>query len=350
MTEHTLTRRDAMAGTAAAAIGAAGALSITQRVAATNSGEAELTINGTIPDGTSIDATANEYDTSDSSTPINSQTVTATSSGTLVYDGLEGMGDYYYEITLSVSGDGSATPELETPLVFEVPPNFAYTNYTLSQEWSEKPDGVQIIWDEQRLWKYQPLLQMDAETRDRFDGLYGYVATSEDEDTDVLCYWSKTERVKSLPGGNDTLGSSIGDHDPIYVFVNSDTGELERIVYSGYNLEAAEIQPGTDDLVTQRADSPTHATFTVVNGWHHYRHTPEKTGFFTALKSWPAVRDTWSNNGFGPDTTAVQNPWELTTKNDWRANSGLFSLTDIWISLGKTFGWYGADETDDLRG
>lgn len=356
MTEHTLTRRDALVGTAAATVGAIGGLSVAQRVAATDSGEAELTINGTIPDGTSIDATIDEFDTEGSSSPINSQTLTATSSGTQIFDGLDGSGDYYYETTLSVTGDGSSTPELETPLLFEVPPppppepdDFEFVNHTTSSEWSEKPDDAEIVWDEWRLRKYQPKLQMDSETRKRFDGLYGYVATSESEDTDVLCYWSKVKRVGSLPIGNDKLGSAIGDHDPIYVFVDPETDEIERIVYSGYNLDAAEVRPNEEDLEQGRVDASTHATFTVASGWHHYRYAPDKTGHFTELKSWPAVRDTWQSNNFGPDTAAVENPWQLATASDWRANDGWFSLTDIWLNLGQRLGWYGADEIDDLR-
>lgn len=350
---HELTRRDAIVGTVAATVGAVGGISVSQRVAATDSGEPELTINGTIPDGTSIDATVDEYDTEGSSTPINSQIVTATSSGTLIYDGLEGSGGYYYETTLDWTSDGSATPEIETPLIFEVPPpdpaDFEFIDYTTSKEWSAKPDNAEIVWDEYRLRKFQPLLEMGQATREKFDGLYGYVATSENEDTDVLCYWSKVSDGESLPVGSDTLGSAIGDHDPIYVFVDSETDEIDRIVYSGYNLDAAEIRPGTDDLEQRRADEPTHATFTVVSGWHHYKHTPDASGHFTALKSWSAVRETWRNNNFSPDTAAVENPWQLETESDWRANSSFFSLTDIWLSLGKRLGWYGADETDDLR-
>lgn len=354
MTGHQLTRRETLTGIATAGAVTVGGLSVTQRVAATDSGEPELTLNGTIPSGTSIDATAEEYDTADSSTPINSQTVTATSSGTQIYDGLEGSGDYYYEFTLDWTSDGSSTPELETPLVFEVPPpgpdDFEFTNYTTSQDWSAKPDDADIVWDEYRLRKYQPLLKMDDATRKRFDGLYGYVATSESEETDVLCYWSKVETVESLPGGNDTLGSSIGDHDPIYVFVNSETEEIERIVYSAYNLEAAEVRPDEDDLKqSDRTDSPTHATFTVVTGWHHYRYTPAETGHFTDLKSWPDARSTWLDNNFGMDTAAVENPWQLASATDWRANDGWVSLSDIWLDLGQTLGWYGADNIDDLR-
>jgi|GEM_PF-2517848 len=353
MTEHTLTRRDAIRGAAAATAAVAGGIPMTQRVAATASGEPELTLNGTIPSGTSIDATVDEYDSSSASTPINSQTTTATNAGTLIFDGLEGSGDYYYEITLGVTGDGSSTPELETPLVFEVPPpgpdDFEFVDYTTKQDWSEKPEKADIAWDEYRLRKYQPKLAMDAKTRERFDGLYGYVATSPERETDVLCYWSKVEPVESLPVGEDELGSSIGDHDPIYVFVNSETGEIERIVYSAYNLEAAEINPTADELTQERASKPTHATFTVVKGWHHYRHTPEATGHFTDLKSWPEDRPTWLDNNFSMDATVVENPWQLASEPDWRDNDSWFSLTDIWLDLGQTLGWYGSKNIDELR-
>lgn len=354
MTRQTLTRREALLSIGVAGAATVGGLSAIQRVAATGSGEAELTINGTIPSGTSIDATVEEYDTESSSTAINTQTISTSSIGTEVYDGLEGNGDYYYEVELALNGDGSATPEIDTPLTFEVPPSdpddFAFTNYTNSKEWRAKPDDVEIHWDGYRLWKYQPLLKMDATTRKRFDGLYGYVATSDEKDTDVMCYWSKTETVKSLPAGNQNLSSNVGDHDPIYVFVNNETGEVDRIVYSGYNLDAAEVQPSEDQLKQDRVGSPTHATFTVVSGWHHYRHTPDNIGHFVELKSWPEVRETWLNNNFSLDAAAVENPWELQNQSDWRSDDGLVSLTGIWLGIGEKLGWYGAENTDDLRG
>ncbi len=347
MTGHTLTRREALVATGVAV----GGLSVTKRVAATGSGEPELTLNGTIPDGTSIDATIDEYDTEDSSTPINSQTVTADSSGALVFDGLEGQADYHYEGTLEWSGDGDSTPELETPLVFEIPPNWELVNYTTAQDWSSKPDSVEITFDEQRLRKYQPKLKMSDATGKRFDGLYGYVATSPDQDTDVLCYWSKVKRVAEIDWIDDTkLGSGLGDHDPIYVFVDSETGDIQRIVYSTYHLGAAEARPSEDELETSEySDEPTHPTFTVADRWHHFNYTPDATGHLTELKSWPEVRSTWANNNFGPDAAAVQDPWQLTSTNDWRANDGWFSTTDLWLSLGQTLGWFGADEADDLR-
>jgi len=273
----------------------------------------------------------------------------------IVFDGLEGSGEYYYDGTLDWSGDGSSTPELETPLVFEVPPpapsDFEFVDYTTKQEWSAKPEKADIEWDEYRLRKYRPKLVMDDETKKRFDGLYGYVATSPERETDVLCYWSKVKRTESLPAGTSKLGSSIGDHDPIYVFVNSETDELERIVYSAYNLEAAEVQPDEGDLdPSDLSDEPTRATFTLVSGWNHYRYTPDATGAYQyELKSWPEVRPTWLDNNFGMDAAAVEDPWQLTSTNDWRANDGWFSTTDIWLSLGQTLGWFGADSADDLK-
>ena len=353
-----LTRRETLKLGGAAAVATVGGITLVKRVAATDSGHAELTVNGTIPDGTSVDATVEEYDTEDASTPINTQTVTILDAGTAhAFDGLEGSGDYHYARELVLNSDDAQelTPELESPLFFEVPPpdpdDFEFVDYTSSKEWEEKPDDVEIAWDEYRLRKYRPKLVMDEATRRRMDGLYGYVAKSDEEETDVLCYWSKFDESESLPIGNNALVSDIGDHDPIYVFVDKETDEIDRIVYSGFQLDAAEVQPSEDELETSDfSGDPTHATFEVVSDWHHYRYAPEKIGHLNyELKPWPEVRETWQSNNFGPDAAAVENPWRLLDEDDWRDNDGLFSLTDMWLDVAKSLGWYGADETDDLR-
>ena len=49
------------------------------------------------------------------------------------------------------------------------------------------------------------------------------------------------------------------------------------------------------------------------------------------------------------DAKAVENPWRLVSEPDWRDNDGWFSLTDIWVNLGQTLGWYGSENIDELR-
>lgn len=347
MSETTLSRRDALKGVGATALVAGASLPVmTRTVLATSSGDPELTVNGTIPSGVTIDGTVDEYDTTDSESPINTQTETVDSGGDPVsFSSIDGSNDYEYDITLDATGDGESTPELELPLRFDIPrdpDDFEFVSYT-TEDWDAKPEDVEITWDEYYLRQYQPKVRLPQQSRSGVKGMYGYVAEDENEDTDVLCYWLHLDRFDSLPGGD--LGSDLGDHEPIYVFVDRESGEVDRIVYSAFHWEAGEVEPDEDDLETSRTNFPTHATFEVTETWHHYRFNPERDGEFVELKAWPEVRDTWVANNFGASATATQNPWEMLETDTWREESWV-SLAGVYIRFGQWFGWYGGDEID----
>jgi len=54
--------------------------------------------------------------------------------------------------------------------------------------------------------------------------LYGYVARSNEYETDMLCYWAQLTHQDGLPGVR--ADSHLGDHDPIFVFVDSESGDV----------------------------------------------------------------------------------------------------------------------------
>lgn len=347
-----ITRRDALKQVGAVSV--VGGVSVpvfAGGVSATESGEAELTLNGTIPDTTQIDTSIDEYDTESSDTPIATQTKTHSTGGeTLQYANLDAQPDYYYEFTLDWSGDGSETPELDS-LVFEVPLDFVNVDYTDQLEWEAKEENTIIEFDEQYLYEYQPKLRMSPEVRESQKGLYGYVARSADRDTDVLCYWSQLTHQDGLPGAR--ADSHLGDHEPIYVFVNSESGDVEEIVYSAYHWFTGTAEIGdtpSASLATIRADKPTHATMTVVDPWHHYRFTPGEAAAFVELKSWPEVRETWIRNGFydPADVATIEDPWSIRDSDGWwKKNSVDGRLAGVWARIGDILGWYGADKADD---
>lgn len=349
-----MTRREAVKAAGVVAVAGGGAIPVfSTAVRATDSGEPELTLNGTIPDAASVDATVEEYDTQDASSEVASQTNTFSTGGsTLEFANLDGQNDYYYVFDLALSGDGNTTPELES-LVFEVPQSFETVDYTDELEWRAKRESTTIAFDEQYLYEYQPMLRLNKVTREQYKGLYGYVARSEEHETDALCYWSQLTHQNGLPGVR--ADSHLGDHEPIYVFVNSETGGVEEVVYTAYHWFTGSVEIGDDPsaaLQTEGSDSPTHATFSVVPEWHNYQFNAEQTGALVELKSWPAVRETWVQNGFyePANVEAIEDPWQIREANSWWEEGSIDAqIAGIWANIGDTLGWYGADKADEWR-
>lgn len=319
-------------------------------VSATDSGDAELTLTGTIPDTTQIDATVEEYDTQSASSAISTQTETVTSGGsTTVFGSLDAQADYYYVFDLQLIGNGSETPELDA-LFFEVPLDFADVDYTDELDWQAKADATTIEFDEQYLYEYQPLLRMEPSTREEHKGMYGYVARSDDHETDALCFWTQLTHQDGLPGvSSDT---HLGDHEPIYVFVNSETGVVDEIVYSAYHwfTGSQSITNPSEELQTARAGEPTHPVLSVSEQWHNYSYETDVDGAFVELKSWPEVRDTWLRNEFyaPADVDVIEDPWQIRDSDGWWQPG----TVDSWVAgaysrVGSLLGLYGADEADN---
>ncbi len=347
----TATRREALKQTAVVGAVAGSSLPVmTRMVAATASGDPELTIRGTIPDGTDIGAMVSEYDT-DSSTPLTTQTETITTSGSPTPFGeIAGQTDYDYGFEFTLNG-GSATPEV-TGLLFEIPKNLESSDYTAQLDWRAKPESVAISFDEGYLKRHQPMLMMAPTTREQNKGIYGYVAKSPDRDTDALCYWSQLTHQNGLPFVNSD--SHLGDHEPIYVFVNSDDGSVEEIVYSAYHWFAGseEITTPATQLASSRANEPTHPVLSVSEQWHNYSYDADASGAFTTLKSWPEVRSSWVNNGFfnPANVAAIENPWKMRDLSGWWEQGSIDGMVaGVYAEIGSTLGWYGAEQADSWR-
>lgn len=319
-------------------------------VSATESGNAELTLTGSIPDGTQVDATIEEYDTESSSTPITTQSKTITSAGsTTAYGDLDAQDDYYYLFDLTLGSGGNSTPELDA-LLFEIPPDFTNTDYTEKLEWRAKAEGTTIEFDERYLWKYQPMLRMEPSTREHHKGMYGYVARNEDRETDALCFWSQLTHQDGLPMADSD--SHLGDHEPIYVFVNSDDGSVEEVVYSTFHWYSGSksITDPSEQLQTSRASDPTHAVLSVSEKWHNYSFKPDADGALVELKSWPEVRDTWVRNEFysPANINVIEDPWQIRDNDGWWEEDSLNAqIAGVYARIGDIIGWYGADEADD---
>lgn len=340
-------RRTVLKTTAAAGAAAAVGPRITYNVRATDSGYVEITTSATIRTDTSLDITANE-DIDGDGVAENKQTVSiGDGTNTYALDQLEGAeGEdvtYWWDLSLS-SADGSNTPSLDS-LSVDLPPESASTGTSIDGEWREKPDHVNIYYDKAKLEEYQPLLVMDSETRTRYKAMFGYIAESTEYEYDVYCYWSQLTHQDGLPMVD--ADSHLGDHEPVYVFVEKDTGDVAEIRYSAGHWHAAVLPSEEADLVQARTSSGTHVRLKVHSKYSHHSYAPNSDGVFVDIRSWLSYRDEWIDNGFyeAASEEAVENPARMRSRDTWFDEG----TRDAFIaSFWRQMGAYGFSDADPL--
>lgn len=214
-----------------------------------------------------------------------------------------------------------------------------------------KPDHVSITYDADRLERWQPRLSLSISASEDLTGVYGYVATSDEWDHDVLCYWARyavQTGIVAVPWDAHQY-----DHEPIYLFIDSSASDpappeaLETVAYSGYHHYKASFSPGAADLSGSRqSDADTHVSLDVVNSHHHYRRLDAGEGMFPDLRSWPDARPEWQAYGFYEDTSreAVDAPHTMIDRESWWAEgSSDRRFASLWLALGLD-----TDDRDDL--
>jgi len=202
-----------------------------------------------------------------------------------------------------------------------------------------KPSSVTIDYDADWVQRYAPALRMSLRADRNMTGVYGYRARSENEDYAVAAYWVRYAVQDAI----SPLDSHQYDHEPVYVKV--DSGDVTKIVYSGYHHFAADALAA--DLSFR---SGNHASLDVIAPWHHYRRLDRLSGTVPDVRDWTAARDEWQAYGFYDRTAneAVDNPYTMVggSRNSWWERDTL----DYWG--GRVFaqlGVRGADQRDQLR-
>lgn len=222
-------------------------------------------------------------------------------------------------------------------------------------EWRDKRAGTLIEFDETLLRTYQPSLAMTMDTQEAFVGLYGYVVRNDPEsdlepyDYDVCCYWSQLSIQEGLWFLSED--SHLGDHEPIYVFIDPETEEVDRVVYSAYHHYPAEVSPDSAKFRQERhPDHSTHVVLRVDERWHNYHRDPGRDGTldYPDIDNWLDVRDHWADNGFYEHTSdeAIEDPATMLNRQAWWDED---TLDYKFAPLAHRFGLFGAGEADDLR-
>lgn len=210
-----------------------------------------------------------------------------------------------------------------------------------------KPAHVDLEFDRAFLETYQPCLDLSAVEQNPEDthpsAMYAWKASSREHSTDVGVYWAEYDYQQGIsPFGDD---SHFGDHEPVYVLVDSSTGDVREVVYSAYHwLRGRTTLPPLYD--------ETHPSLSVVSPWHQYS-LGSVEGEFVAVESlggdagladpetettfeeW--LSDEYFHDLFAPGVTV--NPWTMLSRGHWWAEgrngvstNAVFVSSMLWAS------------------
>lgn len=188
-----------------------------------------------------------------------------------------------------------------------------------------QPDHVTIEYDQAYLDRYKPKLAMPYSEQQKFLGLYGWVASSPEHDTNVCVYWASYTHQDGWLGD---LDSHEGDHEPVQVEVDKQTGEVTRVRASVYHWLKGESTP---DAVPMDGSNP---RLRVIKPWHQYTAAgPNETAHAFDIEDLTSEFQGWLDNGLELDLLpgSSTNPWKMQYEDDWwrsdrAASAGLFDL------------------------
>ncbi len=235
---------------------------------------------------------------------------------------------------------------------------------TTAAEPPSRPDHLENVGDDPAiLERFQPSFITNYATRTDIVGVFGWHAeSSEYPDLRATYYWTKYPTQKGLlpsyipfVGGSD---SHFTDHEPIIVFSDVNTDEIQRVICSGYHHFVLDLPASDLELLAREADDPTHPKMRINVNHHHYRNGAglERDGVLpdtiagAKFGSWLDRREPWYDNGIFEETskTAVEDPFSLLEDRTtwWKDGTwDAWAARNIWLR----FGLRGADETDPLR-
>lgn len=200
---------------------------------------------------------------------------------------------------------------------------------------SSKPEHVTIAFDEDLLLRHRPKLRFAGDSQSQFLAMHGWVARSPEYDTDALVYWSEYSHQE----GVTQYDSHPGDHEPVYVFRNSSTGDVESIVYSAYHwMRGSTSAPPLEGG---------HPTLRVVDPWHQYIPTTEQASY-PVLADLTASFEGWLDGGLDEslEPGTVVNPWLMQDREHWWRENGLgFSMDVFIVRVAYLLGIHNADES-----
>ncbi len=200
----------------------------------------------------------------------------------------------------------------------------------LAAHYDAQPEHVTISFDQSYLEQYRPELVLSADAREKFLGMYGWVATSPEYDTNVCVYWCSYSHQEGWLGN---LDSHYGDHEPLQVEVNSETGDIERVRASVYHWIKGETLASEASL----KDGRPHLE--VVDPHHQYT-AATSAGILPEVEDLTAVFQDWLDDGLEDalHPGSSTNPWSMEVRGDWWRREYGVSTNALLVSATKAAG------------
>lgn len=217
---------------------------------------------------------------------------------------------------------------------------------------------------EELLREYQPALASSESARSKLIGIYAWRATPADDspvETEALYYWFKYSHQTGFFSNLIRGGVSrahLGDIEPVIVFRDPASGDVNRVVCSGYHHFAAERSGDELSLL-----DGTHPRLRLIDPWHHYNFlddgedTAGLLGPSAGLNDWLSVRNAWYRDGIYNHTavSAVDDPYTMLDRDFWWSDGTQEQqLYGLWLQLPFDLNFLSAiaspaRASDDLR-
>lgn len=191
-------------------------------------------------------------------------------------------------------------------------------------------ESVSCTYPESEIQNYQPEIvsaHLDIEPSSVYAGKF----RSPDYGTDVYVYWAKYASQEGLTSED----SHYGDHEPVYVYVDDESGDIEKIQFSAYHyLKGEDRDPEMNG---------SHPVVRANNPYHHYSSQTLLSGTLYDTNNFCDGVGDWYDNGWEASKEAVAEPWSMNQKASWwKDNSFGFSATEQY--------WEARQTVSDLTG
>lgn len=167
-----------------------------------------------------------------------------------------------------------------------------------------RPDHVSCSYQESTLEDYRPNLIV-SHLESEPSTIYAQYCTSSERSEDVAIYWA----YYPVQVGFSSEDSHDVDREPVYVFIDSSSGDVNRIVYSEFHyIKGVEESPNLvdDNNPILYVESP-----------HHSYNSSDGSGSYIGLSDFSNVHQGWHDNDWGADIEVTADPYEIDSRDSF---------------------------------
>jgi hypothetical protein len=218
------------------------------------------------------------------------------------------------------------------------------TSSTATASSRSTPEHVTLSFDEATIAEYQPQLVLQSvEPRP----LAFHALHAESSESSLNAVYGFTQYP--YQEGVSEHDSHLGDHEPIIVWYDQSTGDVERVDYSAYHWFRGSLPA---DALAFADDGQQRPIMRVDPTYHHYYgYQGPIPGEQIQLRNLLDSIDSWLNNGLGESLALSQpyDPWEMLGRKSWWRHT-TENRINAWIqSLWFNLGFADARETADVQ-